>query len=314
MARQPPAGGPQPPPSPPPPRSTPASGPPPGGPARGPRLLWLWLALGGIAVAAIGVGAYLLLSGGDAVERGWDGPAGSNEARISVQTGPCSPADGTTPIDVAIDPPDAASVTLAGEDGLEESFSGSGGSAAVAPGAYTWTAAPAEGFTVSGQSRGSLTIEPCQQIEGGFTVQEEALAARIPGRIRASCQQIPPEQALATASASLLCEHQGTTLFYDLFPNTSQMETYYASRVREFGVPPGSGFCDTAERAENAYVRSRGQREFEVGRLLCFRDAGNAVFIWTDQRVEIAVEAQRSDPTNRQLFRLWSRVEFGPIV
>jgi hypothetical protein len=258
-----------------------------------------------IALAAIGAGTYLLLSGGDAVERGRDGPAGSNEARVSVQTGLCNAADGTTRIDVAIDPPDAASVTLAGGDGADQSFTGSGGSATVAPGAYTWTAAPVEGFMVSGQTRGSLTIEPCQQALGGFTIQEEALAARIPGRIRASCQQIPPEQTLGRASASLLCEHQGTTLFYDLFPNTSQMETYYASRVREFGVPPGSGFCDTAERAENAYVRTRGQREFAVGRLLCFRDAGNAVFIWTDRRVDIAVEAQRSDPTNRQLYRLW---------
>jgi len=111
-----------------------------------------------------------------------------------------------------------------------------------------------------------------------------------------------------------VCEHQRTTLFYDLFPSTAQMESYYQSRVAEFGVPPGSGFCDDAERAENAFIRSRAGRRFEVGRLLCFRDAGNAVFIWTDRRVDVAVEAQRRDPTNQQLYRLWARVEFGPLV
>jgi hypothetical protein len=38
------------------------------------------------------------------------------------------------------------------------------------------------------------------------------------------------------------------------------------------------------------------------------------VFIWTDRRVDVAVEAQRRDPTNQQLYRLWARVEFGPLV
>jgi hypothetical protein len=92
------------------------------------------------------------------------------------------------------------------------------------------------------------------------------------------------------------------------------METYYESRVGEFDVARSSGFCDTSERAENVYVRTRGQEEFEVGRLLCFRDAGDAVFIWTDRRVDISVEAQRSDPSNEELYRLWARVEFGPLA
>jgi SAM-dependent methyltransferase len=54
------------------------------------------------------------------------------------------------------------------------------------------------------------------------------------------------------------------------------MESYYESRVAEFGDPPGSGFCDYAERAENAFIHPRWPAVHEVGRLLCFRDARGA--------------------------------------
>ncbi|MGH2675540.1 MAG: hypothetical protein ACRDH1_09040, partial [Actinomycetota bacterium] len=145
-------------------------------------------------------------------------------------------------------------------------------------------------------------------------VREQALLAHVPGPLRGSCQQVPEEQQLGRAAASLLCEQTQTTLFYDLFPNANQMQTYYDSRVNEFGVTPGSGFCDSAQRAENAYVRSRGDSMFEVGRLLCFRDAGSAVLVWTDRRVDIVVEAQREDASNDQLYRRWARVEFGPLA
>ena len=93
------------------------------------------------------------------------------------------------------------------------------------------------------------------------------------------------------------------------------MESYYESRVAEFGDPPGSGFCDDAERAENAFIHPRWPAVHEVGRLLCFRDArGAPCSISTDRRVEVAVEAQRREPTNEQLYRLSVRVEFGPLA
>jgi hypothetical protein len=278
--------------------------------------LWLWVLIGVTVLAAIGVGAYFLLAGDEeppAQGRG-DGPADANASTVLVQAGSCDPAAGTTPIDVAIDPPDSALVTVTGGDAFEQTFTATGGSSPVGPGEYTWSAQPAQAFTISGETTGTLTIAPCEEAETAFTTQEEELLAHIPAGVRESCEQVPAEEQLGRATASLLCEFQGTTLFYDLFANTSDMETYFRSRVREFDVTPGSGFCDSAERAENAYVRSRGDQQFEVGRLLCFRDAGAAVFIWTDRRVDISVEAQRDDPTNDQLYRLWAQVEFGPLL
>lgn len=267
-----------------------------------------------VAAAAIGFGAYFLFRGDDEPEQGQDGALPTNQATVSVQAGTCDPAAGTTPIDVAIAPPDGAAVTVTGGDGFEQVFTGTGGSSPVGPDDYQWTAQPAGGLTMAGDTTGVLTITACQETQPAFRPQEQELIAHIPGQIRESCQTIPPEQALGRAAASLLCEHQGTTLFYDSFSSTVQMETYYDARVNEFGVTRGSGFCDAAERAENVYVRTRGDSEFEVGRILCFRDAGSAVFIWTDRRADISVEAQRSDPSNDQLYRLWARVEFGPLA
>jgi hypothetical protein len=276
--------------------------------------LWLWILIGVVVVGGIGVGAYLVVAGNEEQEEGRDGTPTGNESTVSLQTGLCDPAAGTTPIDVAIDPPGSATVTATGGDGFEQTFSATGGSSPVGPGQYTWTARPAQGFTIVGATTGTLTIAPCEEVQTGFTNREQELLAHVPGPVRDSCQQVPPEQQLGRADASLLCEYQGTTIFYDLFTNSSQMDTYYDSRVQEFDVTPGSGFCDSAERAENAYVRTRGEQEFEVGRLMCFRDAGSAVFIWTDRRVDISVEAQRPDPTNDGLYRRWARVEFGPLA
>jgi hypothetical protein len=262
-------------------------------------------------VAAGGIGAYLLLSGDDGQEAD---PATGERVTVSVQAGPCDQAAGTTPVEVAIDPPNGAAVTVTGGEGFQQAFTGTGGSAPVGPGDYTWTARPAAGLALAGESAGALTIAPCEQAATDFTPREVELLNHVPGPIRGSCQRIPPEQALGRAAASILCEHQGATLFYDQFPNPVEMETYYNSRVREFGVTPGAEFCDSAERAENAYVRQRDGSEFEVGRLLCFRDGGSAVFIWTDRRVDISVEAQRSDPTNAELYRQWADIEFGPLA
>jgi hypothetical protein len=269
-----------------------------------------------LVIAGAGVAAYFVFSGGE--EQTQDGQGGdgqaSGQAAVSVQTGLCDTTTGTTSVDVTIDPPGSATVTVTGGDGFTQTFTGAGESVALAPGAYTWTGQPSQGVTLAGDSTGSITVESCEAVQTGFTVKEQELLAHIPGTIRGSCQQVPAEQQIGRAAASLLCEHAKTTVFYDLFPNTGLMDTYYDARVREFDVAPGSGFCDSAQRAENAYVRNRGDRTLEVGRLLCFRDGGNAVFIWSDRRVDITVEAQRGDPTNDQLYHLWARVEFGPLA
>jgi hypothetical protein len=233
---------------------------------------------------------------------------------VTVQTGLCDVAAGTTPVDVAIDPAGSSTVTLTSEDGsFTTTFTDSGGSEAIGPGTYTWTAEPAEGATIAGETTGSVTATPCEE-RPDFALRELELLRHIPGEIRDSCQQVPPEETLARAAASLVCESGPTTLFYDLSPNPGDMQAYYDSRVRDFGVPGAQGFCDTAQEAENAYGRERGGQTIEIGWLLCLRDGRNAVLIWTDNRASISVEAFQVASNNEDLYRQWSRVAFGPLV
>ena len=290
--------------------------------------MWLWIVLIVLVLGGGGVGAYFLLSGddngGNGGGGGGDGPNGPvAQAGVTVEPGLCDAATGNTAINVTINPPGTATVEVTGADGaFSQTFSDSGGTADVPPGSYTWTAEPAAGGEPLEETSGSFTAEACADETGGtdgtedqsaFTPQETELVNHIPTTVRPSCSSVSEEQAIDEAVASLVCESSQTTLFYDLFQDVRKMTDYYNSRVNEFNVPFSTGFCDSAEEAENEYVRNRGDATIRIGRLVCFRDGQNAVFIWTDDRVKISVEALREDPNNKQLFRLWARVAFGPL-
>ncbi len=274
-----------------------------------------------------GVGLFFLLSGDGDEPEGPNGPDGPvAQAGVTVEPGLCDPASGNTTINVAINPAGSATVNVTGAEGaFSQTFSASGGSADVPPGSYSWTAEAAAGGALPGETSGSFTAETCAdgadgtdgtdgtEDQGDFTPKETELLNHIPSSIRASCSSVSEEQAIPEAVASLVCESNQATLFYDLFQDVRKMTNYYNSRVNEFNVPFGTGFCDSAEEAENEYIRTRGDATVRIGRLVCFRDGQNAVFIWTDDRVKISVEALREDPNNRQLYRLWADVAFGPL-
>ncbi len=63
-------------------------------------------------------------------------------------------------VTVSIDPSSGATVIVTGPGG-PFAFSGSGGSENLTPGSYTWEATAADGFTLTGATSGSFTIEPC---------------------------------------------------------------------------------------------------------------------------------------------------------
>lgn len=286
--------------------------------------MWLWIVLIVLVLGGGGVGLFFLLSGDGEepeVPNGPDGPVA--QAGVTVEPGLCDPASGNTTINVTISPAGSATVNVTGAEGaFSQTFTESGGSADVPPGSFTWTAEAPEGGALPGETSGTFTAETCAggtdgtdgtEDQGAFTPQETELLNHIPTTIRASCSSVSEEQAISEAVASLVCDSNQTTLFYDLFQDVRKMTDYYNSRVNEFGVPFSTGFCDSAEEAENEYVRTRGDATVKIGRLVCFRDGQNAVFIWTDDRVKISVEGLREDPNNRQLFRLWARVAFGPL-
>jgi hypothetical protein len=82
---------------------------------------------------------------------------------VAIDSDVCVIGADNTPIgsvQVVIDPDSGATVVVSGPGG-PYNFTGSGGSQGLAPGSYTWEATPGSGFTLSGDTSGGFTIDPC---------------------------------------------------------------------------------------------------------------------------------------------------------
>ncbi len=94
-------------------------------------------------------------------------------ASTVVVSGDCAIGPNGAPlgsVQVTIDPTSGATVVVSGPGG-PYNFSGAGGTQALAPGQYTWTATAASGFALTGPSSGGFTVEPCT---GSVTVESGA--------------------------------------------------------------------------------------------------------------------------------------------
>lgn len=105
------------------------------------------------------------------------------EATVIVSHGNCvvdAPTD-LGSVTVVIDPGTAAIVTILDSgDEVAATFDGAGGSVALAPGGYTWSAVSTEGFSLSGATSGAFTVEVCDEvldevIENDDTEDDEVL-------------------------------------------------------------------------------------------------------------------------------------------
>lgn len=86
------------------------------------------------------------------------------EASVVVASGECSLDQQGNPlgsVTVTIDPTSGATVVVTGAGG-PYNFSGAGGSQALAPGTYNWSATAASGFELTGPTNGSFTVDPCE--------------------------------------------------------------------------------------------------------------------------------------------------------
>ena len=87
------------------------------------------------------------------------------QSSVAVVSGQCVVTDGVAvgSASVAIDPTSGATVWVYdSEDDLVATFIGSGGTASLAPGDYTWTASAGNGYQLpDDQQSGAFTIDPC---------------------------------------------------------------------------------------------------------------------------------------------------------
>jgi hypothetical protein len=85
-----------------------------------------------------------------------------SSATVSVSTGACvwNGESSETPVTVVIDPESGATVTISGPGGPYE-FTGTGGSADLAPGGYAWSASASDGYVLTGAASGEFTAGDC---------------------------------------------------------------------------------------------------------------------------------------------------------
>ena len=91
---------------------------------------------------------------------------------VTVEVGECVPSVGSsvTPVTVTIDPESGAEVTVEGPNGFTHTFTGSGGTIDLAPGHYTWSATPGEGFAIVGPDSGSFDVVDCALVAASVNV------------------------------------------------------------------------------------------------------------------------------------------------
>lgn len=137
-----------------------------------------------------------------------------------------------------------------------------------------------------------------------FTDQQSALLAHVPASIRASCQNA---DLLENATAALRCSSGSTDVFYTSYPDPDTMNAVYEAQRAPSGV-----VVDSRVAAPDVCP---GEGPFRIdtpdlGRILCYTDAGIARATWTDDRFSILTEAIRTDDQFPQLMPLVGR--FGP--
>jgi hypothetical protein len=102
---------------------------------------------------------------------------------VTVSSGVCDLIDGPLgPVDVTIDPDEAATVTVFSDAAMTNEvafFEGEGGSTTLVPGTYYWAAEAESGFELEGATQGQFTIQPCEAstvvVSGGCALNEAGL-------------------------------------------------------------------------------------------------------------------------------------------
>jgi hypothetical protein len=101
---------------------------------------------------------------------------------VIVSSGVCDLIDGPLgPVEVTIDPDDAATVTVFSDAAMTNEvafFEGEGGSTTLVPGTYYWAAEAESGFELEGATQGQFTIQPC---EASTVVVSEGCALNVAG-------------------------------------------------------------------------------------------------------------------------------------
>lgn len=164
-------------------------------------------------------------------------------------------------------------------------------------------------FGVAGAANvtsGGNTSVPGQTSTGGqATTSSQQLLARTPASFAATCKPIsvPAADASQGVDAEVACQPGalggGGSVQYAHFRGAGAMQNAYASLTH--GLPPGN--CMSAAGQESYSLRSSSQT---AGDLACLvNNAGQHVFLWTDNRLAILSIAASKNMTFADLNQWW---------
>lgn len=135
---------------------------------------------------------------------------------------------------------------------------------------------------------------------------ERQLLARVPGQFQdRPCTRAPERPR--EASASIDCPTTTPQSFrFTLYPDATTMQAAYNARVGIAGGPPRDGDCSQGEPSDDQWVTPAD--DVVRGRVLCYRDGGGAVIVWTHDDRLILAEGRRSDGDLVSLYEYWAAV------
>jgi hypothetical protein len=144
---------------------------------------------------------------------------------------------------------------------------------------------------------------------GGSPPPDPHLLALVPPAIRNQCRAQATLPAGATAG--VLCgAGPSQAVSYFAFPDSREMNRYYADRVNAGGLARTSGTCgEEPFRGEGSYTID-GQ---PAGRVYCGATETSAFVGWTDTRAHVGSRASRSDANQTALAHWWS-ASAGPLA
>ncbi len=146
---------------------------------------------------------------------------------------------------------------------------------------------------------------PSPMTEAFPNASESQLLAQIPDDL-----QTPPctrgDVLLNGAIAAVDCFTDTPQLLtYTLFPDAASMNAAYDQEVTQAGVPRETGDCSVGEASEDSWVTAE---DVESGRLLCYRDGGTGVIVWSHDSRLILAEARRPAGELRDTYDFWAGI------
>ncbi|MGH8907524.1 MAG: serine/threonine-protein kinase, partial [Egibacteraceae bacterium] len=132
----------------------------------------------------------------------------------------------------------------------------------------------------------------------------------VPTTFQSTCARYVAEDgSVSDVLAAVRCTPNGGAdqATFTLYVSQSALDSAYGRAVTEAGISPNTGDCRIDYQAEHEYT---GEDD-RAGRLLCYRDEGQSLIVWTEEGFPTLMSASRTD--GEQLYQWWEALVERPV-